>query len=342
MPATLRPSARLGILAAGLVVLALVALAASALGLGDDRGSASTATEPSWRADSGVVMPSSEGGWGFDGSAGAPAGVAAVPPTAPMPAPGVDGKGELGAGYAGPDVASQNILGRTVIRSGSVELTVESVAEAFDRVRLIAEGAGGFVAASTFYGAGGGQSASLTLRVPAEQFGQVVANLREIAVRVDLAQTSSQDVTEEHTDLQATIRNLRAVEQQYLTLLGRTDNIGDILMVQDRLTSVRMQIDYAQGRLNLLDNLASLATLNVTLRAESAAMPETPAEGFGERIREAWESSLDAIMTVVTGVAVAVVWSWWLIPLVIVAAIVARRAYRRGSRDAVDTPPGQS
>src|SRR5690606_25926793 len=86
-------------------------------------------------------------------------------------------------------------LGRTILRDGSVGLEVESVSQYFERVRQIAEGAGGFVADSNFTGSGSDQSASLTLRVPAERFGDVVAQLQDIAVEVRSVSSSSQDVT---------------------------------------------------------------------------------------------------------------------------------------------------
>ncbi len=234
-------------------------------------------------------------------------------------------------------------LGRTILRDGSVGLEVESVSQSFERVRQIAEGAGGFVADSNFTGSGSDQSASLTLRIPAERFGDVLAQLQDIAVEVRSVSSSSQDVTEEYTDLESSLRNLRAVEQRYLSLLSEAQEIDDILMVQDRLNGVRYEIERIQGRVNLLDNLASLATVRVHLiPTPDAAAKAGPADpGFGDRVLEAWESSLEAIEAVGTAVVVAVVWSWWLLPLVVVALWLARRLVPRASPAArVDTPEG--
>lgn len=235
----------------------------------------------------------------------------------------------------------QGTLGRTIIRDGSVSLEVESVAQSFERVRQIAETSGGFVAESNFSGTGQHQAASLVIRIPAERFGDVVAELQGIAVEVRSSTSNSQDVTEEFTDLEASLRNLRAVEQQYLTLLGKAESIEDILLVQDRLSGVRYELERVQGRLNLLDNLASLATIRVSLQPTAAALAQadTGNGGFADRVSDAWASSLDAIESVATGFVVGLVWSWWLIPVVAVAAWLARRFVGRSvTRPRVDTP----
>jgi hypothetical protein len=281
-------------------------------------------------------------GSGFPGFAPAP--MPESPPMEDMDRGSFDGAtGESGVKVdpgSGGDVLLQSSIGRTVIRNGQMELAVESVTDTFERVRQMAEAAGGFVADSTIYGRGDHQSASLTLRVPADRFGQVMADLRLLGVEVNSLSTSSQDVTEEYADLQATLRNLTAVEGQYLELLGRTETIGEVLMVQDRLNQVRLQVERVQGRINLLDHLTSLATINVYLTPESNATIEKPSDGLLDAAREAWEASLAALTGIARAVIVVVVFSWWLVPVLLVALVLGRRALR--TRPRVDTPEGQA
>lgn len=331
------------------LVMALVAgmaltLVACGGGSGDDASEADapsmghTSAGSAQGGGNAVVGPAGRGDDGAFSSGGASEEAADM--DAGAPSDGVP-RGEAGV------TSLPSTLGRTIIRNGSVELEVESVSQSFERVRQVAEGAGGFVAESTFSGFEEHQSASLTLRIPADRFGDVVAQLQDLAVEVHTVSSSSTDVTEEYTDLQSSLRNLQAVEQQYLTLLGQAEDIEDVLVVQDRLNNVRGQIEQVQGRLNLLDNLSSMATIRVSLFPEqgAAALATASEPGFGERVAEAWESSLDAIETVATGVAVALVWSWWLLPVVAIVAWLARRyAVRYSARAAaarrVDTPEG--
>ena len=172
------------------------------------------------------------------------AGSPAIAPAPGQSASGVDG----GTGTSIPALEA----GRDVVRTGSVDIEVRSVTESFEQVRTIATGAGGFVADSMFVGGGGDHSARLTLRVPADRFGEVVTQLRGLATDVRSISSNSRDVTGETNDLEATLKNLRAVEAQYATLLGRSGSIGNILQVQERLNQVRLQIDRTEARRALI------------------------------------------------------------------------------------------
>ncbi len=138
--------------------------------------------------------------------------------------------------------------GRQIIRNGSADLEVRSVTEAFTAVQQIAASVNGTVADSSYTGTAEAQRAQITIRVPVARFDEVLSRLRDIATEVRSVSTGSSDVTDEYTDVEATLTNLRAVEGQYMQLLGRATTIGDVLQVQDRLNQVRLQIDRTEAR----------------------------------------------------------------------------------------------
>jgi hypothetical protein len=109
-----------------------------------------------------------------------------------------------------------------------------------------------------------GQSATITIKVPSDSFGDLLQRLRETGKPL-AEQVSTQEVTEEYVDLEAQVRNLEATEQQYLRLLERAQRIEEILPLQQRLTEVRNQIERLRGRMNLLQRRADVSTITVTL-----------------------------------------------------------------------------
>ena len=258
-------------------------------------------------------------------------------------------------------ITNADLLGRTIIRNGSVSLVVESVDATFQSVTSVATSNGGFVADSTFWSVtppsdvpademeASSRRARLTLRVPAERFDAVLADLRALAVDVSSVSTSSQDVTEEFTDLESQLRNMRAIEATYIGLLDDAQGVEEIFLVQDRLNQTRAQIEQIQGRINLLDSLSDLATLHVELVPVQA--PPVVSDGSNgplDAAAAAWEASLVTIAAISTVVLVAVVYSWWLIPFLIVAIVLARR-YGHAWRPAptrrvapIDTPGGNA
>jgi hypothetical protein len=234
---------------------------------------------------------------------------------------------------------SEDLFGRTIIRTGSLDLHVESVADAYDRVTAIASAAGGYVQEGSFFGGSKvpvsegvereERAARLTLRVPAERYDEVLANLRGIAKEVRSVGMQTRDATAEVTDLDATLRNLRAVEAQYVQLLGRAQAINDILQVQDKLRQVRLEIDRAESRRAVLAKLSDLATISVQL---------TPVPPAPEQVRDsrdplhaaeaAWDASLETLRTIAAVLVAVLVFSWWLVPCIAVGAYVVTRTLR--------------
>ncbi|HEX2326024.1 MAG TPA: DUF4349 domain-containing protein [Chloroflexota bacterium] len=165
---------------------------------------------------------------------------------------------------------------RMIVKSGALTLQVTDLAEGVRRIGDLVNGIpGAYVAStSTSYreregvapvpGQPAGQTASLTLKVPAADFGPAMERLRALGTPIQ-EQVSTQEVTEEFVDLEAQVRSLEAVEAQYLRLLERAQRIEEILPLQQRVTEVRTQIDRLRGRMNLLQRRADLSTISVNL-----------------------------------------------------------------------------
>jgi hypothetical protein len=259
------------------------------------------------------------------------AGGASTTDAAAAPAPSglpFDGGGAL-AGSSG--------LDRKIIQTASISLQAEDVGASFEAVGRIAASVGGFVASSNFYYEDTGedddqrQVATATVRVPADRLQEVLTQVRALGVKIDSEAANASDVTEEYSDLSARLRTLEATESQLFQLLGRAETIEEILLVQDRLNQVRYEIEQVTGRIQLLDNLTDLATLSVSLRPVvdvSAIGPRSDGVDLGAKVEEAWDDSIEFLGGIAGGVVTVVVFSWWLLPLAIPAAIVFARSGR--------------
>lgn len=295
------------------IALALAAAACGADGVSNEGGDDAVQGAPAGEFTSGdrdgvVVAPD------VAGSAGGADG-AAAPETS----------GGLPTGSLPP------VLDRKIIMTATLTLAAEEVSQRFQDVANIAAGAGGFVASSSFGFRDEEQIASVTLRVPGTEYQRVLGELRKLG-DVRSEQATSNDVTEQFTDLESRLRNLQRTEQQYLELLGRAQTVDEILVVQDRLGQVRGEIEQVQGRIQLLEDQVDLATITVHL--EPPAIAQEPADDGGrwspaEAAERAWESSLAVLAGAVTvGVAV-LVFSWWIVPLALAAAAFGRWQTRR-------------
>jgi hypothetical protein len=240
---------------------------------------------------------------------------------------------------------------RMIVKSGSLSLQVTDLGEGMRRVSEVVSGIpGAYVAASsTSYRADqpapgaqpgivapprplpAGQAANLTLKVPAGDFDAAMERLRALGTPLS-EQISTQEVTEEYVDLDAQVRSLEAVEQQYLRLLERAQRIEEILPLQQRVTEVRTQIDRLRGRMNLLQRRADLSTVSVNL-----TLPARAGDPFGPgepRPVRTLRLALAGLGSALVGLLDAGIYlTVYLLPLAAVAGayIVWRRSRRPGA-----------
>lgn len=249
-----------------------------------------------------------------------------------------------GAGGANPaGLASQ--LDRKIIQTSTLQIEASEVSKRFEDAGNIAASAGGFIASSSFGNNGDSQTASITIRVPADQYQRVLIELRKLG-DVKSEQSGTTEVTEEYTDLQSRVKNLRAVEAQYAEFLGRAQNIQEVLTVQDRLNSTRAEIDQVQGRINLLDKQTELSTVTVHLGPPVVAKPEPKAATGSRSPLETARDSFGASIVVLTALAAAglavAAFSWWLVPVVAVVIYIGRRQMRPDRARQAAPPPAAS
>ena len=273
---------------------------------------------------------------GSGGAAAAPSGAHAAPPEpAASAARGVadgdlfsagGGEGEDGGGPGGPD---QNPplaapIEQRIIKTGEITVEVPNVGEAIGRVRAMAASLNGYVGGSQ---AGTlEESATITLRIPAERFEDAIAQLHELDGEVQAEATREQDVTSQVVDLQARIDNLRASEASYRELAARAERVDDVLAVQSRLDEVRGQIEQLTAQLQQVEGQAALSTLTVTLVPRAEPVQATAEEWDpGAELQEAVASLVGVGQGLLNGLIwFGVVWLPILLVLALLVLIVLR------------------
>ena len=241
---------------------------------------------------------------------------------APMPAPSAPAPAAGAATGAAP--AAQD-WDRKIIRNATLNLVVANVETSLAAIRDLATGAGGFVSGSSSQAQDDGSTASVTIQVPVAAFDDVMTHLRKLAQKVSNETSTSQDVTEEYTDLGSEIKNLQVQEDQLRAIMGRATTIDETLRVQTELGNVQGAIEKAQGRLNYLSRRSDLSTITVNL-----VPPPVPAATPGATwapdaaAGRAWTASMRVLAKASEDVITLVVFYWWIFPLLGLCVLVLR------------------
>jgi hypothetical protein len=156
-------------------------------------------------------------------------------------------------------------LDRMVIANVNLSLSVENAIEAARLAERTAERHGGFVAGSNLRDSEHAREATVTVRVPSVRLSEALGDLRGIGRKVTDESRTTQDVTEEYTDIESNVRNLRATEAQVLALIERATKIDEVMLLHRELTGIRGQIERLEGRRRVLENRSDFATISVRL-----------------------------------------------------------------------------
>jgi hypothetical protein len=197
---------------------------------------------------------------------------AASAPRSPLPTLGGSDDARTQGSELEAEVAlvSQN---RVIVRTVRMDLEVADVAGAVDAIGDIAEDLGGWVVSSDRSRKHRG---SISMRVPAEDLDEVIAELRDMASEVNSEVSTSRDVTDEFVDTTARLNNLEATESALLKLLDRADKVEELLKVQQEVTRTQGQIEQLEGRLKLLRETSAFSLVTVNLELEPMEMDVDP------------------------------------------------------------------
>ncbi|AWB94823.1 DUF4349 domain-containing protein [Agromyces badenianii] len=263
--------------------------------------------------------------------------VAPAPAPAPdVPAPDAPQSIEGGAASDGAFKAEAD-ADRSVITTGWISITVDDpIATAEDAADLVEESGGRVDSRNETPGTDSQPpSASLTVRVPADELDAVVAKLRELGT-VNSVSMNASDVTQQRQDLDARIDALTASVDRLRELLATATSITDLIAIESELTTRQAELDSLTQQRDWLVDQVDYSSITLDLITEEVA-PDAAPDDFWSGLIAGW-GALVAFAGWL-GVAFGVLLPW-LVAVLVVAAIVvtivvlASRSRREGQLDA--------
>lgn len=198
---------------------------------------------------------------------------------------------------------------------------------AADIEKMTAE-AGGYIESSGTYGDTGSRSANYTLRVPQEKFEQFYAQLGE-NMHVVSRSRSSEDVTEQYTDIETRLATLQTKHERLLSLLEKADKMEDIIALENALADCEYEIDSLTGSKRRYDDLVGFSTFYINLREVQTLTATADGTGFGAQLSQAAKTGARGLADVVRGTILGVVMFWPAVILVIAGTAAGVILHRR-------------
>jgi hypothetical protein len=144
------------------------------------------------------------------------------------------------------------------------------------------------------------RSLQASLRVPAPQLAAALVELKSLG-RVETESQNGEEVTQQHADLVARLKNSRETEQRLQAILvQRTGKISDVLEVEQEIARVRGEIEQMEAEQKNLEHRVDFATIDLKLAEEYKATLDSPAPSVATQFHNAlingYTSATDSLL----------------------------------------------
>jgi hypothetical protein len=172
-----------------------------------------------------------------------------------------------------------------------------------------------------------------SLRIPAPQLATALAELKALG-RLEAEMQNGEEVTQQHADLVARLKNSRETEQRLQDVLRtRTGKVKDVLEVEQEIARVRGEIEQMEAEQKTLEHRVDFSTVDLKLAEEYKAQLTSPAPSVGMQLRNAtingFRSAAEGVLGVILFFAESgPTFLLWLAILFIPARMLWRRYQR--------------
>jgi len=186
------------------------------------------------------------------------------------------------------DVDTAVVTAQMIERTASLSMTVKEMDAARAALEDIAKRQHGYLAELNTEGQSeAGQTLTASMRVPTDELDAILAELRKLG-HLDEEKQAGEEVSQQHIDLEARLRNARNTEKRLTDLLiKRADKLKDVLDVERELASTREEIERMEAQLRNMENKVSYASIDLTLREEYKPTLNLAPPAIGTRLRNA-------------------------------------------------------
>ena len=158
---------------------------------------------------------------------------------------------------------------RKLIRTISIEAETEDLTALTDALTARIAALGGYVESKNLYNGSAysgyyRRTLSMAVRIPAEKADEFVAQVNENSNIVS-SNERVDDVTLQYVDTESHVKALETEQERLLELLEKAETLEDILVLEQRLTNVRYELERYASYLRTLDNQVTYATIHLSI-----------------------------------------------------------------------------
>jgi len=213
-----------------------------------------------------------------------------------------------------------------IIKESYLRFETQDLEKTYQQIKNTIQKNNGFIQDDNSNKSYGTVTRHLIIRIPTNNFQNVIDSISENVEYFDNKRISAKDVTEEFIDLEARLKAKQTLEKRYLELLSKANNVKEILEIERALLNIREEIESKQGRLKYLQNRVSLSTLDIEFYKQSTENRTTIS--YGSKMLNAIKSGFNGLSLFFLGI----LHIWPFIVILIVSAFFVKKWIKKSKK----------
>lgn len=170
------------------------------------------------------------------------------------------------------ETVANNETEQKLVKRAELDVTVEDFDDTSDKVRGAVKELGGFVVSSNDSGVSLERTVVMTVKVPSSSFDTFVTQVKEFATVVNSYNENTSDVTMVYQDLQARLRNEKALEAKLVEILEIATKVSEVLEVQKELSQVTQNIETLESQIKYYDAQIEMSSVTIEMSLSSDSL----------------------------------------------------------------------
>ena len=172
---------------------------------------------------------------------------------------------------------------KMVIKTGNAEVEVPTGAlpDRYTQLKALVKTYGGEITDSSYTETLSEKYYYITVKLDPAKFDDFGTKLSQLG-NVKSISSNSEDVTTQYIDISAKLANLEASRDRIMALYNKTDNISDILQLEQELNRLQYEIDSTTQQKLYYERQSSKATMTVRLVEPAPVVDRTLLDPIGQ------------------------------------------------------------
>ena len=228
--------------------------------------------------------------------------------------------------------------GRKLIRRFSLDVETLEYDSFIATIKAEVSSFGGYIESSSTsgnsYNYSSSRYANFVCRIPSDKVDEFIGNVGGLG-NITFCNEDTEDVTLNYVDTEARIKSLKTEYDQLLELLAEAENIDTIILLQQRLTEVRYQLESYESQLRTYDNLVDYSTVNLYVNEvkritapEQETVWQRIASDFSDNIYDIWVGAQNFFVWFIANIPYFIIWA----VIIIGAAFITRFFLKKSSK----------